>query len=99
MYRLEISLQPRAAHTRIAGRLGAALKVQVHAPPVGGAANAALLDLLAKTFGVSRRSVRLIRGAAGRRKVVEIDVAPAVGEARLAEILGASRVDKISGGD
>src|SRR5258708_5344242 len=31
--RLQIRLQPRAAHTRIAGAIGPAIKVQVHAPP------------------------------------------------------------------
>ena len=73
--RLQIRLQPRAAQTRIVGRHGEALKVQVHAPPVDGAANAALVELLADTFKLPRRAVRILRGATGRDKLVEIDCA------------------------
>lgn len=71
--RLRIHLQPRAARTRIVGRHGAALKVQVHAPPVDGAANAALLDLLADVLQLPRRAIRILHGASGREKLVEID--------------------------
>jgi len=71
--RLRIHLQPRAAQTRIVGRHGDALKVQVHAPPVGGAANAALMELLADTFHLPRRAIRIVHGNTGREKVVEID--------------------------
>lgn len=35
---------------------------RVSAPPVDGAANAALIALVAKTFGVPRGAVRLIAG-------------------------------------
>ena len=55
------------------GRHGDALKVQVHAPPVGGAANAALVALLADTLQLPRRAIRILRGATGREKLVEVD--------------------------
>jgi len=71
--RLQIHLQPRAAQTRIIGRHGDALKVQVHAPPVEGAANAALVDLLSKTLQVPRRAIRIVHGTTGREKLVEVD--------------------------
>jgi uncharacterized protein len=71
--RLQIHLQPRAARTRIVGRHGDALKVQVHAPPVDGAANAALVELLADTLQLPRRAVRILRGATAREKLVEIE--------------------------
>jgi uncharacterized protein (TIGR00251 family) len=70
--RLQIHLQPRAARTRIAGRHGAAIKVQVHAAPVDGAANAALLDLLAETLAVPRHALHIVRGVRSREKVVEV---------------------------
>lgn len=55
------------------GRHGDALKVQVHAPPVEGAANAALVALLADTFQLPRRAIRILRGTTGREKLVEVD--------------------------
>ena len=42
------------------------------APPVEGAANAALIALVAKTFGVSKRQVALIAGDTGRLKRLHI---------------------------
>jgi uncharacterized protein len=51
---------------------GAALKVRLHAPPVDGAANDALIALLAERLGVPRRDVRIVQGATSRSKVVEI---------------------------
>ena len=103
--RLQIHLQPRAACDRIVGWQGAALKVQVHAPPVDGAANAALVELLAETVDVPRRAVRILHGSANRNKVVEIDSPdPAACRRRLDVALQArarararARVDKAEG--
>jgi uncharacterized protein (TIGR00251 family) len=52
---------------------GDALKVRLSAPPVDGAANEALVDLLAEALGVARRAVRVVAGASGRSKVVDVD--------------------------
>lgn len=71
-FRLHIHLRPRAARNRIVGRQGDAIAIQVHAPPVGGAANAALVDLLADTLAVPRRAIRILRGTTSRDKLVEI---------------------------
>ena len=43
------------------------------APPIGGAANQALLRLIAAELGVARKDVRLVAGAAGRQKLVVVD--------------------------
>jgi uncharacterized protein len=42
------------------------------APPVEGAANDALLALVAETFGVPRRAVRLVAGDTARLKRLSI---------------------------
>jgi uncharacterized protein YggU (UPF0235/DUF167 family) len=55
------------------------------APPVDGAANEALIRLLAERLQVSRSAVRLVAGAAGRSKVVEVD---GVGEVEARTKLG-----------
>ena len=49
------------------------LKVRVMAPAVEGAANNALIRLLAEEVGVSRRDVRIVAGATSRQKLVVID--------------------------
>lgn len=71
--RISIRVQPRASRDDVGGLHGDALKVRVTAPAVEGAANAAVIELLAATFGVSRRAVTLVAGAASRSKIVEIE--------------------------
>jgi uncharacterized protein YggU (UPF0235/DUF167 family) len=50
--------------------LDGVLRARVAAPPVEGAANQALVRLIAQELGVARSSVRLIAGAAGRQKLL-----------------------------
>lgn len=69
---LELKIIPNAPRTEIAGWLGAALKVKVHAPALEGRANDALLDFLATTLGLPRRAVALVRGDKSRHKVVRL---------------------------
>ena len=70
--RLSIRVQPRASDSRIAGVHGDSLKVRLTAPPVDGAANAALIELLAEVLGVSRQLVQIAAGQHSRNKVVEV---------------------------
>ena len=70
---MQVHVQPRASRSEVVGTHGAALKVRLLAPPVDGAANEALVTLLAEELGVPRRDVRIVHGATSRAKVVEID--------------------------
>jgi uncharacterized protein (TIGR00251 family) len=70
---LTLKIIPHAPRDEIAGWLGDALKVKVHAPALEGRANDALLAFLATRLGVSRRAVVLVRGDKSRHKVVRID--------------------------
>jgi uncharacterized protein (TIGR00251 family) len=70
---LELKIIPNAPRNEIAGWLGPALKVKVHAPALEGRANDELLAFLAETLGVPRRSVTLLRGDKSRQKVVRIE--------------------------
>jgi uncharacterized protein YggU (UPF0235/DUF167 family) len=54
------------------GLHGAALKVRLGSPPVDDAANSELVDLLARELSVARRAVRIVAGARGRSKIVEV---------------------------
>lgn len=71
--KLAIAATPGARATEAAGAYGDALRVRLAAAPVDGKANAALVAWAAQAFGVPRASVRLLHGAAGRRKVLELD--------------------------
>jgi uncharacterized protein len=71
--RVSIHVQPRASRSEIVGLHGAALKVRLHAPPVDGAANEALVTLLAERLGVTRRAVRVVAGGSARAKIVEVE--------------------------
>jgi uncharacterized protein (TIGR00251 family) len=75
---------PRASRTEFAGVHGGARKLRVAAPPVGGAANEAVVRFLAERLGVPRAQVILVSGQSARRKVVEIQgLDPATAAARL----------------
>jgi uncharacterized protein YggU (UPF0235/DUF167 family) len=71
--RFTVRLTPRASADRVDGVVDGVLRARVSAPPVEGAANHALLRLLATELGVARRDVRLVAGAGGRTKVVVVD--------------------------
>jgi uncharacterized protein (TIGR00251 family) len=71
--RFNVRVQPRASRSEIGGLHGDALKVRLAAPPVDGAANEALIELLADALGIARTAVRIISGATSRGKVVEVD--------------------------
>jgi uncharacterized protein (TIGR00251 family) len=70
--RVNIRLQPKASKPGIVGIHGDALKVRVSAPPVDGAANDALVELLAATFKIPRSAVTIVAGLSSRSKVVEL---------------------------
>ena len=67
---LDVLVQPRAARERVGPVHDDRLKVAVTAPPVDGKANAAVIRLLARTFGLKRADVTLRAGQSGRRKTL-----------------------------
>jgi uncharacterized protein len=73
MARITVKVHPRAKRSAVAGRLGAAYKLDVAAPPVEGKANAECIRFFAELAGVPRTAVRIVKGAASRTKVVEVD--------------------------
>ncbi len=84
-----VRVQPRSRRNRIEGVQNDRLKVRLTAPPVEGAANEALIALLAKVLRVPKRDVAIVRGVRGREKVVLVrGLTPAEVEARLAGVIG-----------
>ena len=63
---------PRARRERVACE-GGKLRVWLHAPPVEGAANEALIELLARRLDLPRRRITLERGATTRQKTVAVE--------------------------
>ena len=70
---ITIRLQPRASRNRVGGCRDGAVRVSVTAPPHGGRANAALLEILADALGVAKSRLNIIRGHSSRDKVVAVE--------------------------
>ncbi|MDA8077770.1 MAG: DUF167 domain-containing protein [Nitrospiraceae bacterium] len=69
---IEVRVEPRSSKKGIVGALGSMLKVKLTAPPVEGAANEQLVEVIAEALGVRKSDVRVIRGQSSRNKVVEV---------------------------
>ncbi len=71
--RFEVRVQPRASRSELVGEREGALRVRLRAAPVDGAANDALIELLAHVLGVPQRDIRILAGTTSKRKVIEVD--------------------------
>lgn len=71
--RVTVRLTPRASREEIAGEREGAILVRVTAPPVDGAANEALVRLLAKTLRVPKGAVAIVSGETSRTKIVRVE--------------------------
>ena len=71
---VEVSVRviPRARKSDVSGRRGDALLVRLAAPPFEGAANSALVELLADRLGTPARFIRIIGGDRSRDKRVAV---------------------------
>jgi uncharacterized protein len=86
--RVRLRVSPGARRTEFAGRYGDGWKVRVSAPPERGRANEAVLDLLADTLELPRRSLSIVSGHGAREKVVLMEgIGPAEIERRLDRVL------------
>jgi uncharacterized protein (TIGR00251 family) len=76
--RLAVKLTPKASRNKIEGLVCDGdglemLKVSVTAVPEDGKANKALIDLLAKSWKIAKRSIQIVSGATDRRKILTIE--------------------------
>lgn len=71
--RFEVRVAPRASRAAIVGVHAGALKISLTSPPVDGAANEALIELLSDALRVPKRAVRIERGERSRSKSVSIE--------------------------
>ena len=85
---LSVRVIPRSSKSKIDGRRGDALLVRLAAPPVDGAANEALIDLLAREFQRPKRDITILSGQSSRDKRIDIaGLSEAEGTERLSAIL------------
>ena len=70
---IKIRVQPKSSRNQVDGFQDGALRVRVTAAPTEGQANAAVIAILAKTFGISKSRLEIIRGYRSRDKVVSVD--------------------------
>jgi uncharacterized protein len=71
-FTVDILVQPRASRARLGPRHDGRIKIAVTAPPVDGEANAAVIELVAKSLGVPRSAVTVIAGQSSRRKTLKV---------------------------
>ena len=70
---LNLKVIPKSSRNEIIGLMeDGTLKIKVTAAPEKGKANAAVCEFLAQQFGISQRSVALLRGETSQLKTVLI---------------------------
>jgi len=71
--KIRVRIKPRALKDEIVGYdSDGVLVVRVSAPPANGKANRRLIELLAKASGVPKKSIKIIRGASSRQKLLTV---------------------------
>jgi uncharacterized protein (TIGR00251 family) len=73
---LRVRVQARARRNEVVTEPDGRLRVRVMAAPVDGAANRAVIALLAEALRVAPSRLELVRGAASRDKVFRISSSP-----------------------
>lgn len=94
-HRFAIRVKPGASRAYVGGAYGEplALVVSVNAQPVDGKASDAVVDALAKAFGVATRDVQIVSGHTARTKHVVVSVSDELDSdfaKRLQELIGAT---------
>lgn len=83
--RINVRVIPRSSKSVLEWEQGA-LKARLKAPPVDGAANKALIELLAERLAIPQRAIIIVRGTTSRQKTVEIEgVTPEEVERRIGQ--------------
>ena len=69
---LKLHVTPRGSRNEIGGWRGDTLCVKLTAPPVEGAANAAIVKFVADSLGLRKSQVELVSGDKSREKTLRI---------------------------
>lgn len=71
---ISVQIMPNAKKSEVIDVLGDALKIRLHAQPIEGKANEALIRFLANKLDVPKSAVTITRGHTNKRKMIEIAV-------------------------
>ena len=85
MSKIKLHVNPRGSKNEIVRKEGDVYYLKITAPPVDGAANAAVLKFMAAKLGVKKNAVRLVSGEKSREKVIEVE---GLGEEEITEKIG-----------
>ena len=69
---IKIKVEPRSSKSGIIGPYGDSLKVKLISPPVEGKANQELIEVLAKEYGIPKKSVEIVSGHNSKNKTVRL---------------------------
>jgi hypothetical protein len=85
---MAVQVSPNAKRTEVLGVVDGALKIKLHARPVDGKANEALVKFIAAALDVSRSSVAITHGHTSQRKLLEVASGALTPEAVARALLG-----------
>ncbi len=74
MKKIIVKVIPRSSKNKLIAQADGTYKAKLTAPPVDGAANKELIQLLAQKFRVAKSLIEIVKGESGRTKVIQIDV-------------------------
>ena len=67
-----LQIEPNSSGDRITGKHNGRLKVKISTPPAEGKANKRLISFIAKTLGVPKSAVRIVKGGTSRLKTLKV---------------------------
>ena len=68
---IQVRAIPNAGKNEVK-KINGGLKIYVTAPPAGGKANKALLEVLAGYLGLKKSQLRIVKGGKSKDKIIEI---------------------------
>ena len=72
MRKINLRVIPRARQNKIDVDENGTYRVHITAAPVDGAANVAVIKMMAEYFDVPKSQIKIVRGETSRDKIIEI---------------------------
>ena len=72
MRKINLRVIPRARQNKIDVDENGVYRVHITAAPVDGAANAAVIKMMAEYFDIPKSQIKIVRGETSRDKIIEI---------------------------